>query len=216
MIMVMKGEDVHFIRSSSILSPGRRWSMMAHRVFIIHLMIPLLLIPLIMFVGDAITTWRPGGAHNLYWSLWDPLLHAILALLVVSPLIIRKYTHQIRKAMVITGLVAVLLDLDHVIATGSFSLRVITNMPVRRPNSHSLLFAAGCGLLAYILTRREANGWLIFGALASHILRDATSGTTPFLWPLPVYRLSIPASYVLQITLFLLTVTLAKLCNPRE
>ena len=88
-----------------------------------YLIIPLLLIPLIMFVGDAITTWRPGSAYNLYWSLWDPLFHAILALLIVSPLIQRKSTHQTRKAMVITVLVAVLIDLDHVVAAGSFSLR---------------------------------------------------------------------------------------------
>jgi len=162
-----------------------------------------------MIVGDAITTWRPGGAFNLYWPLLDSPVHATLALLVVSPLILRKSIHLTFKAIMVAGLAAVLLDLDHVVAADSFFLYDITHLTAR-PDTHSLLFAIGCGLLASILNRNVTNGWLIFGALASHVLRDASIGTAPVLWPLSVDHLAIQAYYALQVGLYLLTLAASK------
>ena len=168
-----------------------------------------------MAIGDSITSWRPGGTLDLYWCLVDSPVHAILALLVVSPLLISISTQQTYKAIVISGLTVVLLDIDHVVVAGSFSLYDITHLP-SRPVTHSLLFAASCALLAYVLTRRGVYGWLVFGVLASHILRDASTGGTPFLWPLTVNRLAVSAYQASQIGIFLLSTIIAKLWYSQD
>jgi len=125
-------------------------------------------------------------------------------------LFIHKAIYQFYKLIVIAGLAAMLLDLDHVVAAGSLSLYDITHLPAR-PVTHSLLFSAACGILASILSYSRINGWLIFCVLASHVVRDASTGMTPFLWPLPVDHLPVVASYSLQVGLFLITTIISSL-----
>jgi hypothetical protein len=159
-----------------------------------------------MVIGDALLdSWRPNSipAHN--WALLDSPIHALLALLVVSPLFKHSFFQRnLLGWIAVAGLSATLIDLDHIVAARSFSLVEITQLPAR-PGTHTLLFALGCSLVALLLTRRRLVGWLIFAVLASHVLRDASTGATYFLWPLPFDQLPIPAYYAAQILLYLLS-----------
>ena len=54
-----------------------------------------------------------------------------------------------------------------------------------RPAAHSLTLALVTGAIAYLVSRSPATGWALFAALASHVLRNASTGTAPLLSPLP-------------------------------
>jgi hypothetical protein len=165
-----------------------------------------------MVVGDALVfTWRPDWFPAHIWALLDAPVHVLLALLVVFPL----YTRQTTPAKMIgrftlASLAPLLIDLDHFVAAGSVSLYSATTLASGRPASHSLLFALGLGLMAYLLTRDVGNGYLLFAVLASHVLRDASVGGTPFfLWPFSFNQLSLPMYYVSQLNLFCIAQILA-------
>jgi hypothetical protein len=195
-------------RISSVITARRRADLGS---FIIRtdFIITLTLIVSTMIIGDALISWRPASVPRIYWALLDSPVHAALALLVVSPLFAHRDLHQRTfRRVVVAGLVTVFLDLDHFVAARSLSLYDALHLAAR-PVSHSLLFALGCGLLAHLLTRHASDGWLVFGVLASHILRGASSGGTPFLWPLGVYRLPVRAYYAAQVSLYLVTRTVA-------
>jgi hypothetical protein len=159
-----------------------------------------------MLLGDALLQYgRPSAIPAHYWALLDSPVHGLLALLVVSPLFRHPFfQRKLLGWLTVAALTAVFIDLDHVIAARSFSLIEITTLP-NRPMIHSLLFASLFGLVALLLTRRPLAGWLIFAVLASHVLRDASTGATYFLWPLSVDQLPIPAYYASQILLYLLS-----------
>lgn len=168
--------------------------------------IRLVLIILTMVIGDMLVfSWRPNAIPQLYWMLLDSPVHTLLAVLVVSPLFAHPCFRQQKFGwIVITGLVTVSLDLDHMVAARSFSLYDIQHLSVR-PISHSLLFAISCSFVACLVTRRATVGWLVFGALTSHVVRDASSGSTLFLWPLlKLDTLPVPVHYISQIGLYLL------------
>jgi hypothetical protein len=160
----------------------------------------------VMLLGDALLQYgRPSAIPAHYWALLDSPVHGLLALLVVSPLFRHPFfQRKLLGWLTVAALTAVLIDLDHVIAARSFSLIEITTLP-NRPMIHSLLFASLFGLVALLLTRRPLAGWLIFAVLASHVLRDASTGATYFLWPLSVDQLPVPAYYASQILLYLLS-----------
>jgi hypothetical protein len=154
----------------------------------------------VMAVGDALVfQWRPAWAPREVWALLDSPVHGALALLAVSPLWMREGSAVRRLDRAASAVVAaVFVDLDHFVAAGSFSVLQATSLG-ERPAAHSLLFAVGCGLLAWSLRRDPIDGWLISGVLASHILRDASTGSTPLLWPLAFDQLSQPVYYAAQI-----------------
>jgi membrane-bound metal-dependent hydrolase YbcI (DUF457 family) len=165
----------------------------------------LALIPLAISLGDAlVSAWRPGWFPRHIWAVLDAPVHATLALLVVSPL----YTRPASQARMLTrlagaALAPVLIDLDHFVAAGSLSLQAAISLPGGRPFTHSLVFALALGLLAFLISRDTVDGWLVFGALASHVLRDASTGGIPYLlWPFEFERLAIPACYAVQMGLF--------------
>ena len=180
------------------------WQKLARQLFLISC--PLWM-ALVMAGGDALLAWRPAGPWQPYWALVDPPVHAALALLAVAPLILRGSARAAlsRAALsraALAGLAAVLIDLDHALAAGSFSVYAMTHLG-GRPETHSLLFVLGCGLFAWGISRRGEWGWLLGLALLSHVLRDASSGGTPLLWPFFDFeRLSLPAYYAAQVGLF--------------
>lgn len=109
----------------------------------------------------------------------DPLQHAALAALVVAPLA----THTRQRVLGTAVAVALVIDLDHVVAARSARPRDTTALSAR-PRTHSLLTAAGIGC-AVGAAGGPWHGWAAFAALSSHLLHDAgdDAAPTPVLWP---------------------------------
>eukprot|EP00435_Cladocopium_sp_Y103_P047445 s86_g13.t4 len=115
-------------------------------------------------------------------------------------------------------LVGSLVDIDHFVAAGRFSLHAATHL-TRRPAGHNLLC---CGLLpaapwscnwckvVYCLTRRLRICVIVFSAYLAHLLRDSVRrGLT--LWPLvdgTAHPLPLAAIFAMYFVLPLLLVQL--------
>ena len=178
--------------------------------YLILITFPFLII-LTMVVGDALVfTWRPDWFPAHIWALMDAPVHVLLALLVVFPLYTRRATSaKLIGRFTLASLAPLLIDLDHFVAAGSLSLYSATTL-ASRPASHSLLFALGLGLIAYLFTRDIGDGYLLFAVLTSHVLRDASvGGSAPFLWPFSFDHLPLPVYYVSQLNLFCIAQILA-------
>jgi membrane-bound metal-dependent hydrolase YbcI (DUF457 family) len=109
----------------------------------------------------------------------DPLQHAAIAAVVVSPLAGRAG----RRIYATAVAAALLIDADHAVAARSIRPRDTTAL-AQRPRTHSLLAAAGAGALVSAAAG-PAHGWAAFAALGSHLLHDAgdDAAPTPVLWP---------------------------------
>ena len=112
-------------------------------------------------------------------ALTDPLVHALIAAAVVSPLAAR-----FGRAPLVTAVVAATaIDVDHPLAARSVRLGPILSM-AERPRSHNLTAALALGALG-TLAAGPVHGWAAFSGLVSHLLYDAGDSTapTPLLWP---------------------------------
>jgi hypothetical protein len=109
----------------------------------------------------------------------DPLQHALLASLVVAPLVRPAGPRVLATAVA----AALAIDVDHAVAARSVRVRDTTALATR-PRTHSLLTALGAGA-AVGRAAGPLHGWATFGALASHLLHDAGdhAAPTPVLWP---------------------------------
>ena len=109
----------------------------------------------------------------------DPLQHALIASLVVAPLV-RPAGPRVFATAVAAALA---IDIDHAVAARSVRVRDTTALSTR-PRTHSLLTALGAGV-AVTRAAGPVHGWATFGALASHLLHDAgdRAAPTPVLWP---------------------------------
>jgi LexA-binding, inner membrane-associated putative hydrolase len=109
----------------------------------------------------------------------DPLQHALIAALVVAPLVPRAGPGVVATA-VGSGLV---IDVDHAVAARSVRVQAMTTLGMR-PRSHSVLTALGAGAVV-TAAAGPLHGWAAFGGLASHLLHDAggPGAPTPLLWP---------------------------------
>lgn len=147
-------------------------------------MVPLGMI-VFLLVADTLIERRPF-APRTFWALFDAPVHAILALLVVFPLLDTRApaenTVVLICAVLLTG---TLLDIDHFVAARSLKINDVLILPMR-PKTHSLVFAGAVGFLVVLVSRNPILGWIVFAALVSHVMRDAGGGKTPILWPLPV------------------------------
>ena len=133
--------------------------------------------------ADRIVVRRPFLGRP-FWAVIDVLVHGAVALAVTGPCI-RRATRG-KRALALSGLAflsATVLDLDHFVAAGSLDLHAALSLAARPP-THSLTFALLLGTATSLLSRDRAAGWVVFAALASHVLRDAAMGTAPVLWPL--------------------------------
>ena len=77
----------------------------------------------------------------------------------------------------------VALDLDHVLAAGSFSPRAMEHLG-HRPVTHSLLLAVVFALLVLGILRSKLVAWSVFAVIVSHVLFDAAGGNEYWLYPL--------------------------------
>lgn len=109
------------------------------------------------------------------------LIHGSISLFVVLPIVLRS------NRRVLFGTLAFIagpaLDLDHVVAAGSFRPQALESLG-HRPDTHSLLLAVALTLLAFAFTRRKLVTWSVFAVIVSHLLFDAAGGSEYWLYPL--------------------------------
>jgi len=114
-------------------------------------------------------------------AVWAVLIHGCIALLVVSPIVWRSRRKALWAALAFVGGPA--LDLDHVVAVGSFNPSRLEHLSGGRPATHSLLFAVVLAMLALLLSRRWVFAWAVFAVVVSHLLFDAAGGSERWLYP---------------------------------
>jgi membrane-bound metal-dependent hydrolase YbcI (DUF457 family) len=171
---------------------------------VIIISLPLFLF-LTMITGDELLRITYPGILNNYKSLIDPVVHLTIGLIVIFPLMMQR--QKISSLIVICGLTtlaAVFIDFDHVVAAGSFSLSAVTQLS-HRPLTHSLLFALVAGCVTWGITRRFQYGWLVCVVLVSHVIRDASTGTAPLLWPMELDRVSVSAYHAIELLIYFAT-----------
>ena len=110
-----------------------------------------------------------------------------MALLVTSPII--RSGPAPRQLFALAFLAGTLVDVDHFLAAGSRSLWTATHLE-KRPPTHSVTFALLVSGGGYLFSGSLSTAWVVFAALTSHVLRDASVGTAPLLWPPWDWRLA--------------------------
>lgn len=143
---------------------------------------------LVQFVVDWCLQHNVTGRRE-FTALLDPVAHFTLAIMVTLPWVVAlKIPFRFFLCAVIS---AVLIDLDHFIAAGSFSLSDAIQLPAR-PMAHSLIFVFGFAVLCGLVMRSRVAFYVVLLALICHLSRDASGGgTTPLFWPFD-YVLKIP------------------------
>jgi hypothetical protein len=109
----------------------------------------------------------------------DPLQHALIAAVVVAPLVPRA-----GRGVILTAVAAATtIDVDHAVAARSLRIRATTSLATR-PQTHSVFTALGAGAVVAVAAG-PVHGWAAFAGLASHLLHDAgdRAAPTPLLWP---------------------------------
>jgi hypothetical protein len=118
--------------------------------------------------------------------LYDNWVHGIIAVLVVLPLLSKKFGEPLRFAklaqnIVVVFLIASLLDLEHFIVNFSFSLTKAISLTMR-PATHSITFAIAASIIYFGITKNKKWTLIIFIAIVSHVVRDAYGGGTPIFY----------------------------------
>uniref|UniRef100_A0AAY4AFU3 Transmembrane protein 267 n=2 Tax=Denticeps clupeoides TaxID=299321 RepID=A0AAY4AFU3_9TELE len=114
--------------------------------------------------------------------------------------------------VVLAGILASIIDLDHFYLAGSLSLKAALSLPHRPPLHCSTLIPALCFSLRLLMWAFRLKDswcslpWLLFIALTSHHVRD---GVRHGLWVCPLGNTA-PISYWLYVTI---TATLPHLCS---
>jgi membrane-bound metal-dependent hydrolase YbcI (DUF457 family) len=108
-------------------------------------------------------------------------IHGGISLFVVLPIVLRSDKRLLFGVFAFLGGPAV--DLDHVVAAGSFSPHALESLG-HRPDTHSLLFALVLTLLVYLVSRSRQLSWSVFAIFVSHLLFDAAGGDEYWLYPL--------------------------------
>ncbi len=155
---------------------------------------------MVMVLGDALVYSWPKGIPTQLWALLDSPVHLVLALLVVAPLFAHPAIQRhLWIWLAVAAMAAVLVDLDHFIAARSFALEDALELG-GRPIAHSFAFAIAMAALTWIISREPLGAILVLGVLLSHMVRDASHGTAPLLWPLPTsVSVPIPLYYAIEI-----------------
>jgi hypothetical protein len=133
----------------------------------------------LLFVADILIERRPFFGRP-FWALVDSAVHGLVALLVTAPIIHSASSPQLLGIAFLAG---TLVDVDHFLVARSRSFWTATHLE-KRPPTHSLTFALLVSGGGHLFSRSLATDWVVFSALASHVLCDASAGTAPVLWPL--------------------------------
>ena len=90
--------------------------------------------------------------HPTLSAVGAVLIHGSISLFVVLPIVLRSSRRVLCAALAFLGGSA--LDLDHVVAAGSFRPQALESLG-HRPDTHSLLLAVALTLLALAITRSK-------------------------------------------------------------
>jgi len=125
----------------------------------------------LLFFADRLIEHRPFFGRP-FWALVDSGAHGLVALLVTAPLL------QSPRLLILAFVAGTLVDVDHFLAAGSRSFQAATQLE-KRPPTHSLTFALLVSGGGYLFSGSLTTAWIVFAALTSHVLRDASVGTAP-------------------------------------
>jgi hypothetical protein len=132
-----------------------------------------------------------------YWGLYDNFVHGVIAVLVLFPF----FKNISYKQIITVFLIASLLDVDHFAVNFSFSLTKAISLTMRPP-THSITFAVAAASLVFPFSKKWS--WIVFAAIASHVVRDAYGGGTPIFYPAKIsmipYWSYLAVEYLLLIT----------------
>lgn len=151
---------------------------------------------IIAIVGHLLISYHIIS-NSLLIAMTDSFVHAFIAFLIIVPFFLDRSPLPI-TLLVIAITFCILLDLDHIIAAGSFNLQALLSLPMR-PYSHSIVFGtiiAGIVSLFYLKNQMWKFAFYIVAiSLISHVLRDGCeSNLTP--WAFPFKSFPIP-SYIM-------------------
>jgi hypothetical protein len=108
-------------------------------------------------------------------AVYDEIIHGLIAVSLIWPI---EETRVLPRKLLLplAFLLGGVIDVDHIVAAKSFSVHTMFRLPMRPPLTHNLLLPALMLVLFWVMGRRFLSGWMIFLALASHVLRDASDG----------------------------------------
>ena len=144
-----------------------------------------LVVLLAILLGFDYLQHRKSSKLREIFALLDALIHGVIAVIIVLPILGISGINKILIVM-IAFFVAGLLDMDHFVVAKSVRISDAVKLNLR-PYTHSITFALILGLLVWGISQQVLLGIVAFIAVTSHVMRDASDGTTPFLWPLPVH-----------------------------
>lgn len=159
-------------------------------------------IALFCLIADYLMLVKPFGS-NSFWGIYDNVIHAFVCLLVLLPFARREYLF---KDIILFLAIGSLIDIDHFVMAGSFSVSDVIKLTMRPP-THSFTFIFLLTLITFPFHRRLAI--LFFLGLSSHILRDASSGITPMFYPLEFYKVPYSLYVFLECLLVMISILLA-------
>jgi len=144
-----------------------------------------LVVLLAVLLGFDYLQYRESSRSREIFALLDVLIHGVIAVIIVLPILGISGINKILIVM-IAFFVSGLLDMDHFVVAKSMRIGNAIKLNLR-PYTHSITFALILGLLVWGISQQVLLGIVAFVAVTSHVIRDASDGITPFLWPLPVH-----------------------------
>jgi hypothetical protein len=156
----------------------------------------------LLFVADYLIERRPFFGRP-FWALVDSGVHGLVALLVTGPLL------QSPQLLVLAFLAGTVVDVDHFLAAGSRSFWAATHLE-QRPPTYSVTFALLVSRGGYLFSGSLTTAWVLFAALTSHVLRDASVGTAPLLWPLGDWGIARWTCFVAEVRLLIGSYSIAR------
>lgn len=132
---------------------------------------------------DSFIQYQQASNPLTKWAYLDGVAHGLAAIAVTAPIWLRSPMQTWIAYFLVAGLLGGLIDLDHYVAAGSTELGALISMS-KRPPTHSMTFAIVLTILVLVFTKDKLMGWVVFAALASHVVRDASGFHTPLFWPL--------------------------------
>lgn len=136
-----------------------------------------------------------------FWGLFDGFVHGVVAIIVLLPFVKSKNDWKLIPVFFLLGGI---LDLDHIISAKSFLISDIISL-AHRPISHSITFVIILSSIFYLFSRNVKWSVIIFLSFSSHVIRDASSGVTPILYPLEIQSIPYSLYILLEILLILST-----------
>jgi hypothetical protein len=155
----------------------------------------------VIFLGDWIERAKIIKDREIV-GIFDNLIHGFISLIILFPLS-NKIGLKPSLFLLVAFLLGSCLDIDHFIVARTVYIKDVVHLSLR-PYTHSITFSLGIALAVWLLTKSPVWGITVFVGLSSHILRDASNGITPILWPLHIYKIPIGLYLGGEATLFII------------